>query len=438
MASSEDPFRPDVTGIRPRPGGGKRGHGDGSRARGAPLQTNVFETSAEAPPATVFEIAGSNPLVQAATPLLLLMTHLRETRQSLDVTALRRQVLDEIRGFEERARSAGVSNETVLAARYALCAGIDEAVLSTSWGHESEWAQHPLLIALHREAWGGEKFFDMLERMSHDPARHIDLLELQHLLIAFGFEGKYRVQERGAEHLAQVQHALYERIREYRGGATDRALSIRWRGLQDRRNPVVRYVPWWIVALAALPILALTFTAYSSSLADLAAPVKIRLAGIGFDAPAPAPAVPASGPTLRQLLEPDAQRGLLSVEEGGNQTTITLPGGDLFASGSATVNPAYRETLQHVTAALNRVSGSVRVIGHTDDQPIRSLRFQDNFDLSRERAVSVVTLLQDGIDNRARFQWVGVGSSQPRYRPESDPGNRARNRRVEIVHVRGT
>jgi type VI secretion system protein ImpK len=78
------------------------------------------------------------------------------------------------------------------------------------------------------------------------------------------------------------------------------------------------------------------------------------------------------------------------------------------------------------------------VVGHTDDQPIRSLRYQDNFALSRERAVSVVTLLQKGIDNRARLTWNGAGSSDPRYRPESDPDNRARNRRVEIIHVRGT
>jgi type VI secretion system protein ImpK len=41
------------------------------------------------------------------------------------------------------------------------------------------------------------------------------------------------------------------------------------------------------------------------------------------------------------------------------------------------------------------------------------------------------------MENHARVSWTGVGSSEPRYRPESDPANRARNRRVEIVHVFG-
>ncbi len=77
------------------------------------------------------------------------------------------------------------------------------------------------------------------------------------------------------------------------------------------------------------------------------------------------------------------------------------------------------------------------VKGHTDDQPIRSFRYRDNFELSRERAVSVVQVLQQTLANDARLTWTGVGSSEPRYTPESLPENRSRNRRVEIIHVRG-
>jgi type VI secretion system protein ImpK len=82
------------------------------------------------------------------------------------------------------------------------------------------------------------------------------------------------------------------------------------------------------------------------------------------------------------------------------------------------------------------VPGRVLIVGHTDDQPVRSLRFQDNFELSRERAISVARALQQDIDAPARLSWTGVGASEPRYQPESAPENRARNRRVEIVHVR--
>jgi len=379
---------------------------------------------------------GLNPLVQAASPLLLLAGQLRGTRSATDTTELRRQALNELRYFEERARAAGVPQETVIAARYVLCAALDEAVLSTPWGSQSEWSQHTLLVALHREAWGGEKFFDMLERISTDPEKHIDLMELQYLAMALGFAGKYQVLERGHERLATIQQDLYRRIRNHRG-ATPLDLSLRWRGLEDRRNPVIRYVPWWVVGAAALAILAIAFTTYYTRLARAAAPVHAELAKIGledFSAPPPAP---VKGPTLKQLLAPEEARGTMRVVEQGGRTVVTLLAGELFASGSATVNAAQHDMLQRITVALNQVPGRVLVVGHTDNQPIRSLRYRDNFELSRERAVSVVRVLQENIDNVARISWTGVGDTQPLYQPASDAANRARNRRVEIIHVPG-
>ena len=432
MASSDDPFlRPDATKLRPRPGAGKRTLFDGARPRAAAPPPADAEPIPAAARATLG--IGLNPLIQAATPLLLLMGQLRETLSSRDVPGLRRHVLDEIRRFEEHAHSSSVPNEIVLAARYALCAALDEAVLSTPWGAQSEWAQHTLLVALHREAWGGEKFFDMLDRISQDPVRYIDLMELQYLCIAFGFTGKYQVQEHGHDRLLEVQQGLYRKIRNHRGQPAP-TLSLRWRGLEDRQHPLVRYLPWWIVAAAALPILAIVFTVYYASLAGVAAPVHAELAKLGledFSLPEP---VPVKGPTLKELLEPDRQ---LSVKEDGRRTTVTLIAPDLFASGSVVVNPAYYETLQRVTAALNKVPGRVLVRGHTDDQPIKSFRYQNNSELSRERAVSVATLLARGIDSQARLSPIGVGSAEPMYFPQAEPENRARNRRVEIVHLAG-
>src|SRR5688572_7854873 len=266
MPDIDDPFKPsDATVLRPRPGAGKRGSSD----------SGPIPFRSPAPPAYVEPIpaaagkslgAGLNPLVQAASPLLLLAGQLRGTISSPDLAGLRRHTLDEIRRFEEKAKASGVANESVLAARYALCAALDEAVLSTPWGAQGEWAQQPLLVALHREAWGGEKFFEMLERISQDPNRHIDLMELQYLCIAFGFAGKYaaaqqgrrQVSDGGHSRLADVHQDLYRKIRSYRG-TVPTELALRWQGVEDRRNRLVRYVPWWVVGAAALSILAIAF-----------------------------------------------------------------------------------------------------------------------------------------------------------------------------------
>jgi type VI secretion system protein ImpK len=245
------------------------------------------------------------------------------------------------------------------------------------------------------------------------------------------------MQDRGHEQLQDIQQGLFRTIRGLRGPASPE-LSLRWRGLQDQRNRLIRFVPWWVVAAAGLAILAVTFVYYQSRLSTQANPLHARLAEVGIqDFAVPPPAPPVPGPTLKQLLAPEEAAGALSVEESGARTLITIRGGDLFASGSASVNPSYEPTLDSITAAINKVPGRVMVVGHTDDQAIKSLRFQDNYELSRERAVSVATILKKAIDNPARLTWRGVGSSEPRYRPEAEPENRARNRRVEIIHLRG-
>lgn len=435
MADSDDPFLPSDLTARPRPGAGRRGAPDsGIYARPAAPRVADVEPIPEAARALLG--LGLNPLVQAASPLLLRMGQMRNAPPTLDVSSLRRSALEDIRRFEERARASGIRNEIVLAARYVLCAGLDEAVLSTPSGSQSEWAQHPLLVALHREAWGGEKFFEMLDRIVVDPARHIDLIELQYLILALGFTGKYQMLDRGHEQLTDLQHNLFRTIRTQRGMVPP-DLSLQWRGLEDQRNRLIRYVPWWVVVSAALAILGVTFAIYYRNLAAQARPLHARLAQVGvedFVLPPP-PAPPAPGPTLKKLLVREEAAGALTVKEEGARSTVTLEAADLFKSGSAEVNQSYETTLDKITAALNKVPGRVMIVGHTDDQAIKSLIYRDNDDLSRERAVSVANILRRGIDNPARMTWQGVGSSQPLV-PGTDPASRARNRRVEIIHLR--
>jgi type VI secretion system protein ImpK len=446
MSDIDDPFKPsDATVLRPRPGAGRRPGAPPPGGSASPPGPAGTFTAGPRPGVYAEPVTSSaqqwlglglSPLVRAASPLLLLAGQLRSTLSVPDVAGLRRHALEEIRRFEEQARSAAVSSEVVTAARYVLCAGLDEAVLSTPWGAQSEWAQQTLLVTLHREAWGGEKFFEMLDRVSSDPSRHIDLMELQYLCLAFGFRGKYQVAVHGDARLSEVQHALYQKIRVHRG-APQMELSLRWRGLQDRRNPLIRYVPWWVVGAAALAIVTVTFVVAYTRLGNAAAPLHLELAKVGLEDFTARPAAPLAGPTLKQLLAPDEQAGAISVEEDGGLTRITLIASDLFASGSATVNARYGTALQHIAEAISKVPGRVLVRGHTDDQPLTSLKYRDNFELSRERAMSVVRLMRPAIPNAARLETNGAGSSEPRYKPESTPENRARNRRVEIVHVRG-
>ena len=114
-----------------------------------------------------------------------------------------------------------------------------------------------------------------------------------------------------------------------------------------------------------------------------------------------------------------------------DRSIVTIAGDGFFESSSAEVSGAVRPLLAQVAQALAQVPGSVLVTGHTDNQPIRSLRFPSNWHLSQERAREVARILGDSIGAQ-RLQAEGRADAEP-VAPNDTPANRARNRRVEIT-----
>jgi type VI secretion system protein ImpK len=433
----DDPFAPrEGTGLRPRPGAGRRPYSTAGAPGPAPLARPV---AARTPPATAGPVAleeflagARNPIVEAAAPLVTLAACFGTSVQQVNIYTLRQQAVQEIRAFDERLRAAGVSREDALVARYALCTFVDSAVSNTPWGHQGDWASQSLLVMFHKEVSGGEKFFEIVERVRTEPRRYGDLIELLWVCLALGYEGKFRHDPSGQLRLGELQHDLYGLIRQRRE-TRDAGLSPQWKGVEDRRNPLVRYVPWWGVAAGAAAVLTVTFIVLHTRLGVQAGPIKAALAAPPVTLNYPAAAAQPS--RLKTLLAAEETAGRVTVEEFGDKTVVTLTAADLFHSGSARVNPLLYPTLREVARALNEVPGRVIVVGHTDDQPVHSFQYADNVDLSKARAVAVAVVLKLALANFGRVEWQGAGSSQPRYQPVDSAQNRARNRRVEIVQV---
>jgi chemotaxis protein MotB len=75
----------------------------------------------------------------------------------------------------------------------------------------------------------------------------------------------------------------------------------------------------------------------------------------------------------------------------------------------------------------------INVIGHTDDQPVKTARFPSNWELSLARASQVARFLIDSTDlPPTQFRVTGYSLYRPLV-PNTSESNRARNRRVEIV-----
>ncbi|KRW61203.1 type IVB secretion system protein IcmH/DotU [Pseudomonas sp. TTU2014-080ASC] len=212
-------------------------------------------------PAESFNVS-LNPLVAAAADLLSEVVRLKHSLESEDMDALNQRLSKSMKLFEHRALHEGAESSQVMAARYVLCTVVDEAVVTTTWGNESEWSQMSLLSSFHNETFGGEKFFQLLERLSRNPVKHLPMLELMYLCLSLGFEGKYRVLPRGMLELEAVRDSLYRQIRQMRGDVP-REVSPHWQGLKDTRRRLVRIVPWWLVALFTLICLVVMYSGFA-------------------------------------------------------------------------------------------------------------------------------------------------------------------------------
>ena len=133
----------------------------------------------------------------------------------------------------------------------------------------------------------------------------------------------------------------------------------------------------------------------------------------------------------------EIRSGALELEHKDENLTLRLPGEGSFVSGSASLQPSFRDLLNKIGDTLKSSKGRIRIEGHTDNLKIGfSDRFQSNWDLSsaRSSSVSEVFIEEHGIDLE-RLVVAGFADSLPLESNDTADG-RARNRRIEII-VRG-
>ncbi|MGK9172958.1 DotU family type VI secretion system protein [Yokenella regensburgei] len=377
--------------------------------------------------------SGNNPLVVAANPLLNAIPQIRHSVSHEDQAGLRQQLIDEIRRFEVRCQQSGLAYEVIVGARYCLCTALDEAAALTPWGSRGVWSGSGLLVTFHNETWGGEKFFQLLARLSQNPREHVVLLELINYCLLLGFEGRYRVMDNGRTQLDTIKQRLWQMIRGVRGSYPP-PLSPH---PEDR--PVLRklwrpVIPLWACVALAGFIACLFFIGLNWRLGDGTNPVLAKIYQTTLPEAAIAQPAPALPPVLnlRAFLKPEIDAGLVAVRDGADRSVVTLKGDGLFASGSTVARDSYEPVIARVAQAMNNVSGKILVVGYSDNVPIRSARFASNYELSLERARSVQSLLEKQLSQPGRVKAEGRGEMNP-IAPNNSAENRARNRRVEVT-----
>lgn len=138
---------------------------------------------------------------------------------------------------------------------------------------------------------------------------------------------------------------------------------------------------------------------------------------------------------LQQKFRELVDSGKLEVGFRNGQMVVKLPSGILFPSGSDQLSPAGQGALAEVIKVLLEFADRRFLIaGHTDNVPIKTKQFRNNWVLSTARAVAVVEFMIAQGMPAGNVAAAGYGSQDPVAPNDTDP-NRELNRRIEIILV---
>jgi chemotaxis protein MotB len=134
-------------------------------------------------------------------------------------------------------------------------------------------------------------------------------------------------------------------------------------------------------------------------------------------------------------LTEEVKKGELQVRQYKDMLTVDVAEQLFFDSGRADLKDTGKAVLKKVGDALKGYEDKViRVVGHTDNVPIKTKVFPSNWELSVARATTVVRYLQEVGIAPERM----VASGRAEYQPvaENDtPEGRKKNRRIEITLI---
>ena len=386
----------------------------------------------------------SNPLVRAASGLLILLGRLRTGLVDMQPGPLIDHVTREIDAFERNALAAQISPEDVTDAKYALSATADDIVQNLPGADRGMWMEYSMVARFFGERSSGIGFFQKMDQAMKAPGQRFYLLELMLTCLSLGFEGQYRTMPNGGVELSRIRTAIYETLRRVQPRPDD-DISVRWMPVLLGGKRRKGGTPLWVITAIAAAMVVTLFATLSTLLTRESAELRGKILALhagqapvtiertkpivrGYEA---APSTQLE--RMRTALAAEIEAGQVEVERNNEWVFVRVGDALQFKSGSATLTNDFSELAASIGRTFDDEEGPVRVVGHTDSIPPSGRgQFKTNEALSVARADTVAEILKGVLIDPTRLQVEGKGAVDPIDDNKTREG-RARNRRVEVM-----
>ena len=381
--------------------------------------------------------------LDGAQRILALVAAVQAGRSSRDLGVLREQAVAELAAYSDLLLRSRLAPNHASGAMFAVCATVDHVVQNHPDFANNDWPVNSMVVSFFEDSGGGRAFWDQLSGLLAYPNENQDVLELYYVCMAVGFEGVLKGDRRElAEARRRAFNALSPAVRH---GAAE--LSPHWRGAPTAPPRFGPYFPAlmavvFIVVIASVSFLSLHWSLGLSTAAARAAMLKpFGRGGVVLGREVTPIAVPEDTVQLTRIN--GCLGGLLSgdleTRQDANNITIRTRNGALFDSNSAAlapgVNGANTRMMDTIASCLDREAGAVKVMGHSDTDPISGGVFRSNLELSRVRAGAAGDILRRAFHKPDRVTTDGAGDGYPLDTADT-PAAKARNRRVEFLLTR--
>lgn len=364
-----------------------------------------------------------NPLIAAAIPVLLQVERVQNQGQVNPVT-VRAQMVREIQQFQRRVLKDNARHEDMDNLAYLLCAYVDECCMSPLGGGALNLS---LLVEFYRDSWGGEKCFIHLQNYLSTPQRDRNILAFYDLILSLGFEGQYRVIERGSILLSDIRNYINNYL--YGNHHTDVLSNAKAEKVKNRKN--------YLTPVSLFLFGSLIFSGcYGYSewyLHDQSQ--SIRNAILAWNPPTPRKINIME--TLPQPLPKILNEGWLQIRPDPRGWLLIFTSDGAFATGKSQLSEEFKQkrNIERLGAALSPWPGDIDVIGHTDNSAYSAKSTNSNLKLSAARAEVVAQALREALVNskyNRTINSIGKGDSEPLDTNDTEEGRR-RNRRVDML-----